>query len=63
MENKTPTDRVARIIATMIGCDRLFKCPASMFSADSCNAVFHGIAIAIMARTNGSNVFFIAIEL
>lgn len=63
MRTDNPPERVIRIIADMIMGGRLLVCPASMFSAERYNGVFHGIAISLMARTDTSDVFFIAEEL
>lgn len=63
MRTDNPPDRIIRIIADMIGGGRLLTCPASMFSAERFNGVFHGIAIIIMSRTDCSDVFFVAVEL
>lgn len=63
MRTDNPPYRVIRIIVDMIGRGRLCVCPASMFSAERLNGVFHGYAISLMARTDCSDVFFIAVEL
>ena len=64
MKTDNPPERVIKIVAEMIGGGgRLCICPASMFSAERFNGAFHGYAISLMARTDCSDVFFIAIEL
>lgn len=63
MKTDNPPERVIRIIADMIGGGRLCVAPASMFSAERYNGAFHGYAISLMARTDCSDVFFIAVEL
>ena len=62
MKTDNPPERVIRIIAGIIG-GRLCIYTASMFSVERFNGAFHGYAISLMARTDCSDVFFIAVEL
>ena len=63
MRTDNPPERVVRIIADLIGGGKLLTHKASMFSAERFGGVYHDIAITIMARTDCSDVFFIAVEL
>lgn len=63
MRTDNPPLRVVRIIANLVMGGRLLTHKASMFSVERFGGVFDGVSITIMARTDCSDVFFVAVEL
>ena len=63
MRTDHPPLRVLHLIADMIMGERLLNHRASMLSVERYGGVFHDLAITIMARTDCSDVFFVAVEL